>query len=424
MNTFKLIIDIIFEILLYIFKYKDYDNFIITIIRKIGEYNIIFIKIFQWIWINTNNNSYITQNIENEIHSFTNNTPYNESDIDYKSLLHLYKLAEENSDILQIDSIEPINTGSISLVFRGKLNNKNIAIKILRKNITEKIEKGINFLIKLEKIIYYIPIINYYVSIKMFENNKEHIINQINFISESENIMLFYKKFKTNKFVLIPQVYDKYTKQNNNIILMDYINGKYLYELDLDELDLFFIPFYKFIINSIFHKKIFHSDLHQGNILFYKETIGDKQIYKVGIIDFGMVAKLNTNEIDFIYVWLNAIYNEKFKDMIEYIKNPNNVSNIFDNFEKINSCTEVLEKLYEEKKLFNNIEKTDIIIENIYLFLNVLKNFNCKFSHRYNFFVLSLLPIFSILIKLGPRIKKKNIIKEILQKMQSNDLLD
>ncbi len=415
--------EIIFEIFYYIFKYKDYDKFIISLIRKIGNYNIIFVKIFQWIRIN-NNNYFITQKIENEINSFTNNTPYTDSDIDYKSLLQIYKIAEENSDVFQLDSIEPINTGSISLVFKGKLNNKDIAIKILRKNIKEKIEKGICLLINFENILYYIPILNYYVSTKIFENNREHIFNQINFINESENIIMFYKKFKKNKKVLIPNVYDNYTKINNNVILMDYINGKYLYELDSNELDEFFTPFYNFIANSIFYKKIFHSDLHQGNILFFKETIGDEVIYKVGIIDFGMITKLETNEIDFIYLWINGIFNENFKDMLEYLKNPNNISIIFDNYEKINNCIEILMKLYDEKKIFHEFENAEVLIDNIYSFLNILKKFNCKISSRYDFFILSLIPIFTVLIKLGPGIKKRIIVRENLQKMQSNKLLD
>jgi predicted unusual protein kinase regulating ubiquinone biosynthesis (AarF/ABC1/UbiB family) len=423
MNTFKLIREVLCEIIFYIFKYKDYDDFIISLMKIIGDYNIIFVKIFQWVRVN-NNNSLVTKKIQNEIYQFTNNTPYNESDIDYKSLLNLYKITEENSDKFDLTSLEPINSGSISLVFKGKLNNKDVVIKILRKNILEKIEKGINLLINLENIIYYIPFYNYYVSTKIFKSNKEHIFNQINFINESENIMLFYKKFKKNKFVSIPYVYDKYTNLINNIIIMDYINGKYIYELNSNDLDDFFIPFYKFIVNSIFYKKIFHCDLHQGNVLFYKETIDNEQIYKVGIIDFGMITKLNTSEIDFIYVWLNGIFNEKFKDMIEHLKDKNNISTIFDNYEQFNSCTEVLLKLHEEKKIFNDLDKSEALMGDVYSFLNMLKQFNCKISSRYNFFILSLIPIFTILIKLGPNIKKKNIIKEILFKMQSGDLLD
>jgi predicted unusual protein kinase regulating ubiquinone biosynthesis (AarF/ABC1/UbiB family) len=423
MNTFKLIIEVLTEIYFYIFKYKDYDNFIISLMKAIGEYNIIFVKIFQWI-NNNNTNSMITNSIENEIRSFTNNVPYNEFDIDYKSLLDLYKITNENSDKFELVSLEPINSGSISLVFKGKLNDKDIAIKILRKNIIDKIEKGINLLINFENIIYYIPFFNYYVSTKIFKNNKEHIFNQINFVNESENIMMFYKKFKKNKFVLVPNVYNNYTKLNNNIIIMDYINGKYLYQLDSSELDKFFIPFYKFIVNSIFYKKIFHCDLHQGNVLFFKETYDNELIYKVGIIDFGMITKLNTDEINFIYVWLNGIFNQKFKDLIEYLKNQNNVSNIFDDYEQINDCALLLEKLYEEKKIFYELEKSEVFMGDIYIFLNMLKKFNCKISQRYNFFVLSLIPIFTILLKLGPNIEKRNIIKEILIKIEYNNLED
>lgn len=422
MNTFKLIIEVLSQIFFYIFKYKDYDNFIISLMKIIGEYNIIFIKIFQW--INNNSNSLITNSIENEIRLFTNNTPYNESDIDYKSLLDLYKITKENSDKFELVNNEPINSGSISLVFKGKLNDKDVAIKILRKNIVDKVEKGINLLINFENIIYYIPFLNYYVSTKLFKNNKEHIFNQINFVNESENIMIFYKKFKKNKFVSVPYVYVNYSKLNNNIIIMDYINGKYLYQLDSLELDKFFIPFYKFIVNSIFYKKIFHCDLHQGNILFYKETNGDEQIYKVGIIDFGMITKLSTSEIDFIYLWLNGVFNQKFKDLIEYLKNKNNLSTIFDNYEQFDDCAQLLEKLYVEKKIFNELQKSEVLMGDIYIFLNMLKKFNCKISSRYNLFILSLIPIFTILLKLGPDIEKRFIIKEILQKMQYGDFED
>lgn len=426
MNIIKLIINIIFEIFCYIFKYKNYDDFIISLVRRIAEYNIIFIKIFQWIWINNNKqyNHYITPKIENELCSYTNNTPFDDDDFDYKSLLNVFLIAEKNSDVFKLDSLEPINSGTISLVFKGKLNNKDIVIKILRKNIKDKIENGINFLIKLENIIYYIPFVNYYVSTKIFEKNKSYIYNQINFINESENLSLFYKKFKNNKIIKIPMPYNHYTMSNNNVILMDYINGKYLNELNVNELDNFFMPFCKFIVSCIFYKKYIHCDLHQGNILFFTEMINDKIIYKVGILDFGMVTKLNINEIDFMYMLFNGVFNNKFKEFIDFIKNSTNLPNIFDYYDKVNDCMETLEKLFNDKKLFYEINKTNVFIDNIYTFLNILKKYNCKLSSRYNFFVLSLIPVFSILIKLGPEIKKRNVIKDYIEKISSNDLLD
>lgn len=426
MNIIKLIINIIFEAFYYIFKYKKYEDCIISLIRVIGEYNIIFIKIFQWIWINNNkrDNQYITEKIENEIHSYTNNTPYTESDIDYKSILDIYFIAKKNGDNFELDNLSPINSGTISLVFKGKLNGKNIAIKILRKNIKDKLEKGMELLINLENIIYYIPFLNYYVSTKIFYNNKIHILNQINFINETENLVLFYKKFKNNKLIKIPFTYEKYSISNPNIILMEYIDGNYLYQIDRKDLDNYFYPFFKFIANSIFYKKIFHCDLHQGNVLFFKEINEDKITYKVGVIDFGMITKLNTNEIDFIYLWLNGIFNSKFKELVEYMKNSTNLKEIFDNYENIDTCMNTVLNLYENEELFFSIHKTEILIDNIYTFLSLLKQYNCKISNRYNFFILSLIPIFSIFIKLGPDIEKRDEVKDLLNKMNNSELLD
>lgn len=429
MNTIKLIIKIIFEIFYYIFKFKNYDDFIINLIRIIGEYNIIFIKIFQWIWINnSNDNNYLTKNILDEIRSYTNNTPYIENDINYKSLLNLYLISNKNNDKFELDVINPINSGTISLVFKGKLNNKDVVIKILRKDIVEKLEKGINFLITIERIIYYIPIVNYYVSTKVFEKNKSHIVEQLNFIKETENLMLFNKKFKKNKFVTIPNVYTNYTLTDTNVIIMDYINGKYLHQLESNELDKYFIPFFKFLLHSVFYKKIFHCDLHQGNILFYKEKINNDDtqffIYKVGIIDYGMITILDVNEIDFMYFWIRGLFKSEFKELIDYIKNPNNVSRIFEEYSNINECTDVLYDLYEKKNLFYDLEKTEITIQNMYLFLNIIKKYNCKLSSRYNFFILSFVPILGILVKLGQDNQKKIIINEFLEKVNENNLLD
>ena len=263
----------------------------------------------------------------------------------------------------------------------------------------------------------------------MFEKSRIHILEQINFSNECENLLLFNKKFKKNKFVKIPQIYHNYTKLNNNIILMDYINGKYLYQLESYELDKYCYPFLKFIVSSIFYKKIFHCDLHQGNILFYEEKNNtDDILYKVAIIDFGMIIKLDVPDIDFIYYWLDGIFNNKFMEFIEYLKIPSNTIDIFnkdDDFDiRFNKCTNLLDNLYREQKIFNPANKTEIMIDDIYFFLNELRKHNCKISSRYNFYIISTIPLFGILVKLGPTVKKRNIIKDILNKINNNDLLD
>ena len=417
----KLIFKIFIGLIKYIFRYENYDNTIINFLNDIGEYNIIFIKIFQWIWVkNNNDNIYITDNITKELYKFTNNTPYNDLDIDYKSLLKIFMIAQTQGDNLELLDLIPCNSGTISLIFKAKLNNKNIIIKLLRNNIKKKLEDGINFLISIENILYNTKFINRIVSTKIFENNKFNILNQIDFMNEVQNINLFNKSFSRSPEIIIPNVYIEYTKINQNFILMDYIDGKYIYELTNEELDNYFIPFVKFIMSSIFIKNILHCDLHQGNILFYKEDNGNNQIYKIGIIDMGMITKINVRELNFMYMWLMGIFNDKFLDLLEYIENEKNSLYIFEEKININNCVEYIKDKYNKKELFNPPNTIKELIDDIYLFLKILKQYNCILSSRYNFFILSFIPILTLIINLGPNIKKNVILQDYLENMSNN----
>lgn len=420
-DLIKLIFKIFIGILKYIFRYENYDNTIIKFLNDIGEYNIIFIKIFQWIWVkNNNDNYYITETISKELYKYTNNTPYNNLDIDYKSLLKIFMIAHNKGDSLELLDLVPCNSGTISLIFKAKLNNKNIVIKLLRNNIKKRLEDGINFLINIENILYNTKFINRIVTTKIFENNKMNILNQIDFMNEVQNINLFNKSFSRSSEIIIPNVYIDYTKINQNFILMDYIEGKYIYELTIEELDNYFIPFVKFTMSSIFIKNILHCDLHQGNILFYKECIENNQIYKIGLIDMGMITKINVRELNFMYMWLMGIFNDKFLDLLEYIENEKNSLYIFEEKANINNCIEYIKDKYNKKELFNPPNTIKELINDIYLFLNILKQYNCILSSRYNFFILSFIPILTLIINLGPGFKKNKILQEYLENMSNN----
>lgn len=424
MNIILLIINFLYILVKFIFGYLNYNNLVIKILTYLSEYNIIFVKIFQWTWIN---NNFLTPQIQNLIYSFGNNTPYIDNDINYKDLLDIYDIANKEKYIFEIDNLKPINSGTISLVFKGKLNNKDIVIKILRNGIKNKLEKGLNLLINLEKIIHIIPFIPNIFNAKIFEKNKINILNQINFTNESENLLLFYNNFKNSKYVVIPNVNLIFTQKNSNIILMDYIDGKYLYELDVNERDNYLNPFLKFVMNSIFKKYIFHCDLHQGNVLFIKEEKDNKIIYKVGIIDMGMVTKLTIDEVNFIYIWLKSIFGYTFLDLIDFIKKKENYFQIFENT-KINTdinndCMEYIANLYINQNIFYELN-SDNFIKDIYLFMNILKKYNLILSPRYNFFLLSIIPIINISLKLGHSIDKKKSILEYFNKINNLNLLD
>ena len=424
MNNIKNIINTIIiiskEILLYCFYYQNYNKTIINILDNLGDYNIVYSKIFQWVCIeNNNNNSEILERIK----TYTNKIPYKNSDIEYKDLLKLYTIADINLDKLEITELRPINTGTVSLVFKAKLNNEYIAIKILRKNIVLKINEGVNFLIFLSNIIKYIPYLNMFMFDKIISENKINIIKQTNFINEIENIELFYNCFKKHKYVIVPKVYKNYTTELNNIIIMDFIDGKNINELNGEEKDFYLISYIKFCISSIFIKKIIHSDLHQGNIIFCKSIQNNEIIYKVGIIDLGMIIKLNINEINFIYSFLINIFNCEFYKIIEYLDD--NKDFLIENINLIdyNKAISELKQLHNDNKLFNTTDINNVINE-IPIFLNVIKKYNGVLKNNLYCIILSFIPSFYIVKNLKHNLDFSCVFKDEIKKIYCNKLFD
>ena len=421
-NIINTMIIIFVELLLYFIYYQNYNRTIINILDKLGNYNIVYAKILQWVFIENNTNNTNNEILEH-IKSYTNNTPYQIADIDYKNLLKLYGVADLNSDKLEIIEFEPMNTGTISLVFKARLNNESIVIKILRKDIVIKINEGIDFLIFIANIIKYIPYLNMFMFDKLITENRINIIKQTNFINEIENIDLFYNSFKKHKYVVVPKVYKNYTNSLNNIIIMDYIHGKNINELEEEEKDFYLIAYIKYLISATFIKKIIHADLHQGNILFVKSNKDNEPIYKVGIIDLGMIIQLNIDEINFIYSFLINLFNCEFDKIIKYIDNNKNhlIENI--NLNNYNMMINEFNDLHDQKKLFNtnNIQK---LINEIPIFLNVIKKWKCELKNNLYCILSSFIPSFYIVKNLKYKLDFTCIFQDEIKRIYCSKLFD
>jgi predicted unusual protein kinase regulating ubiquinone biosynthesis (AarF/ABC1/UbiB family) len=208
--------------LIYLFFYSNdfYDN----LLYDLANTNIIFIKIFQWLSAEKKfNNNFLCL-----LNKYCDNCPYNEDCIDKKTLLELIDYSKNNNIDLNIDSLIPYRSGSINLVFKGKLNKKEIIIKILRKDIIKKINESIIFFNNINKIFYIILyIFNLHNIIEdIIHKNKNILIDQANLKKEIENIKLFKNKYKKSNYLIIPNVYEDFSNKFDNLIVMDYIDGK------------------------------------------------------------------------------------------------------------------------------------------------------------------------------------------------------
>jgi len=291
----------IWEYIKYVFS-GDYKLFIRNIAKSLAKENILYVKIFQAISLN---NYSISDEINNELLQFTDNSPYNEDDINYDLI---QKIVYENN--LTGNVAKPINSGMISLVYkmRDSENNCNIILKVKRNNIEEKLNNSIKELLFCLKVLSFfsIPILNTFDINKTINKNIDVIHQQLNFHQEVENMKLMKENCKHMPHIVIPHVYEKITQKYNDAIMMEYIQGETILNVPKEDYDVYSKLITKFGFACLLNHGFSHGDLHGGNILFIKENIDNKPVYKLGIIDFGIMIKIDN---DFKNSILNIAFN-------------------------------------------------------------------------------------------------------------------
>lgn len=271
--------------------FRDYTFFIDRLSVRLASINILYVKIFQAFALN---NSLIDDKTNNKLLKFTDNAPWNYSDID---LYQLIEMSDKYDIQLPRGYEKPINAGMISLVFIGyekNDSNKQVIIKMKRKNIQEKLDDAINNLLFSMYILSFIPIVNRYQLAEVVNKNVEIIRHQTNFLEEIDNMDKIRENCKNLKYVKIPIANRKVTEDYPNIILMERINGFKINQIKEEDYEPFAKLVVKFgLVTTLLHG-VTHGDLHGGNILFIKDNKDTKYPHKIGVIDFGIIYEVKS----------------------------------------------------------------------------------------------------------------------------------
>jgi predicted unusual protein kinase regulating ubiquinone biosynthesis (AarF/ABC1/UbiB family) len=234
------------------------------------------------------NNYLIDDKTNNKLLKFTDNAPWSQQDLDPDTLIKL----EDEYNILFKDGFEPINSGMISLVFKGYKRtpeNEVVIIKIKRKNIEETLDDAIEKLLFFIYILSFIPIVNKYHIPQTVKKNISIIRQQTNFSTEIQNMAKIKYNCRNLKYVKIPCANAEVTEKYPNVIFMEYINGMSINRVLEEDYEAFAKQVLKFgLVTTLIHG-VSHGDLHCGNVLFIKDEDDEKYKYKVGVLDFGII---------------------------------------------------------------------------------------------------------------------------------------
>jgi predicted unusual protein kinase regulating ubiquinone biosynthesis (AarF/ABC1/UbiB family) len=292
------------ELLIYAL-FNDYMLLIDRLTMRLSSINILCVKVFQAF---ASNNSLIDDETNNKLLQFTDNAPWNCSDINLHDLI---EVANKYKLYLKLGYEIPINSGMISLVFKAyKSNNylEPVIIKMKRNNIEQKLNDSIDNLLFLIYILSFIPIINKYQISEVVYKYIEIIRHQTDFLKEVDNMNRIKTNCKNIKYVKIPLADRKITEEYPNCIVMEYIKGIKINQIQKDDYEGFAKQIIKFgFVTTIVHG-VTHGDLHGGNILFIKDEEDKKYPYKLGVIDFGIIYELESQFKGLVFDMLTQMF--------------------------------------------------------------------------------------------------------------------
>jgi len=314
----------------------DKNKFFIDFVESLSRDNIFYIKFFQGIGNNTN----IFNKIQSEyLKKFLDNVPFNNSELYHDLKPELEKVGKENEElIINLDTLEIINSGIIGIVYKAKMREKTVVVKVIKNNIKNQIYQALNEYEKIIKILTYISLFKYYYIDDIYYSNKNLLLQQLDFNFEVDNIKKFYKNNKNTDYVEIPLVYEEFTRSNNKIIVMDYLDGRKLDNLEDEEKNEYLEQLLNFSFKSILFNRTFHCDLHPGNIIFLDNP------KRLGIIDYGIIGEITKEEQENIYNFFNEIFKNKNYDEGSRIL-INNCSKVVNIDKIIISNTDTIEKI-------------------------------------------------------------------------------
>jgi len=206
----------------------------------------------------------------------------------------------------KFDSIDPICLSGASLgqVYRGKIHDQEIVVKVKRPGIEKIVEEDLKVLKKILPLALRFVDPNLRFSARaMLSQFIETIHEEMDYTIESTNLKKIKNDMKKNNIV-IPSVFDDYSSKN--IITMEYIPGikitniEALNEKGIDRQKLV-IDVHKVFFTMLLRHTLFHADPHPGNI-----SVTDDG--KLILYDYGMVGRLdNETRLKLIRLYLALV---------------------------------------------------------------------------------------------------------------------
>lgn len=233
-------------------------------------------------------------------------------------------IEEELGDLSQIFTNineKPLGSASIAQAHRATLKTgEEVIIKVQRRGIAEVVNDDLGVLHFLAQLLEkHIPESRASNPVGIANEFARTLQLEMNFIIEANNVRRFYDNFENKPAVKIPQVHLSLCTEK--VLVQEFLEGEPLSQFKTErwanysgnQQELLSVILRSFM-EMVFRDGIFHGDMHAGNVFVYPNNC-------MGLVDFGVVGRLNSKTQKAIANMLVAIATEDYDRLAyEYVE--------------------------------------------------------------------------------------------------------
>jgi len=253
--------------------------------------------------------------LANELAQLQSNVPADPSDKIRKVLED--ELGQPIEEIFEAFEDAPIASASIGQVHAARLKNgQSVVVKIQHPGIESKVREDLEVLAGLAQLAARIPEFAVYRPVATVAEMTRTLRRELDFGREERNLMQFGAQLANSPNIRIPQPVTELC--TSRVLTMEMIEGIKLAEtsrmlaegIDLQEVARRGAELY---LEMIFTHGFYHADPHPGNIVLLPGNV-------IGLLDFGMVGRIDERLREDIEEMLLAIVNQDVTILTSLIK--------------------------------------------------------------------------------------------------------
>lgn len=223
------------------------------------------------------------------------------------------------STVFQSIDPTPLAAASIAQVHRAVLHDGSpVVVKVQRPGVAEIIRDDIGILYFLADLLQkYIPESRPYNPVGIVDEFFRTLEQETDFIIEANNIRRFQENFRDDPTVKIPNVYSEYS--GRRVLVLEALQGvplsnkRALEQEGIDRMKVMRAGI-RCYFKMVFKDGLFHGDLHAGNLFILPDS-------RIGLVDFGIVGRLNRKTQDSIANMFVALSTEDYERLAyEYVE--------------------------------------------------------------------------------------------------------